>query len=43
MVPAGRIGEPADVARAVVFLCDDAAGYVTGVNLPVNGGLFISF
>jgi len=43
MVPTGRIGEPADVARAVVFLCDDAAGYLTGVNLPVNGGLFISF
>jgi len=43
MVPAGRIGEPADVARAVVFLCEDAADYLTGVNLPVNGGLFISF
>ncbi|HBD19907.1 MAG TPA: acetoacetyl-CoA reductase, partial [Arenimonas sp.] len=43
MVPAGRIGEPADVARAVVFLCGDDAGYLTGVNLPVNGGLFISF
>jgi acetoacetyl-CoA reductase len=43
MVPAGRIGEPADVARAVVFLCGEDAGYLTGVNLPVNGGLFISF
>ncbi|WP_146909886.1 acetoacetyl-CoA reductase [Arenimonas daejeonensis] len=43
MVPAGRIGEPADIARAVVFLCDGQAGYLTGVNLPVNGGLFISF
>lgn len=43
MVPAGRIGEPADIARAVVFLCDEQAGYLTGVNLPVNGGLFISF
>jgi len=43
MVPTGRIGEAADVARAVVFLCADDAGYVTGVNLPVNGGLFISF
>ena len=43
MVPAGRIGEPADIARAVVFLCAEDAGYLTGVNLPVNGGLFISF
>ena len=43
MVPAGRIGEPADIARAVVFLCDENAGYLTGINLPVNGGLFISF
>ena len=43
MVPAGRIGEPADIARAVVFLCDERADYLTGVNLPVNGGLFISF
>jgi acetoacetyl-CoA reductase len=43
MVPTGRIGEPADVARAVAFLCADDSGYLTGVNLPVNGGLFISF
>ncbi len=43
MVPAGRIGEPADIARVVVFLCDEGSGYLTGVNLPVNGGLFISF
>ena len=43
LVPVGRIGEPADVAQAVVFLCSEQAGYLTGVNLPVNGGLFISF
>jgi len=41
-VPAGRIGEPADIARAVAFLCAPEASYLTGVNLPVNGGLFIS-
>ena len=41
-VPVGRIGTPEDIARAVVFLCADDAGYLTGVNLPVNGGLFIS-
>ncbi len=42
-IPAGRIGDPADIARAVAFLCDDAASYITGANLPVNGGLFMSF
>lgn len=42
-VPMGRIGEPADVAAAVSFLCREDAAYLTGVNLPVNGGLFISF
>lgn len=42
-VPVGRIGQPEDIARAVAFLCADESSYLTGVNLPVNGGLFISF
>jgi acetoacetyl-CoA reductase len=42
-IPAGRLGSPADIARAVAFLADDAAGYITGANLPVNGGYFMSF
>jgi len=42
-VPVGRIGEPDDIARAVAFLCAADSGYLTGVNLPVNGGLFMSF
>jgi acetoacetyl-CoA reductase len=42
-IPAGRMGEPGDIARTVVFLADDAAGYITGANIPVNGGLFMSF
>lgn len=42
-VPVGRIGQPDDIARAVAFLCADESSYLTGVNLPVNGGLFISF
>jgi acetoacetyl-CoA reductase len=41
-VPAGRIGEPEDIARAVAFLCEPGASYLTGIDLPVNGGLFIS-
>ena len=42
-IPAGRMGKPNDIARAVAFLTDDAAGYITGANVPVNGGLFMSF
>lgn len=33
-----RKGEPEDIAEAAVYLCSDAASYVTGVNLPVDGG-----
>ena len=42
-VPVGRVGQPDDIARAVVFLVDDHAGYITGINLPVNGGLLMGF
>ena len=37
--PMGRVGEPEEVAEAVVWLCSDAASYITGVPLPVDGGL----
>ena len=36
--PLGHWGEPADVANAIVFLASPAAGYITGVTLPVDGG-----
>ena len=38
-VPLGRFGTPEDCAAAVTFLCSEAAGYVTGAIVPVDGGL----
>lgn len=37
--PLGRLGEVADMADAVVFLCSDAARFITGIGLPVDGGM----
>ncbi|MET0049969.1 MAG: acetoacetyl-CoA reductase [Candidatus Thiodiazotropha sp.] len=40
-IPMRRMGEPEEIAQAVAFLADDASTYITGANLPLNGGLFI--
>jgi NAD(P)-dependent dehydrogenase (short-subunit alcohol dehydrogenase family) len=37
--PAGRLGDPAELAAVAVFLASDAASYVTGITLPVDGGM----
>lgn len=37
-IPMGRLGTPEEFANAAVFLCSPAAGYITGVALPVDGG-----
>ena len=36
--PIGRMGEPEDVASLALFLCSDAASFITGVNYPLDGG-----
>jgi 3-oxoacyl-[acyl-carrier protein] reductase len=38
-IPLGRLGQPSDVAAAVVFLASDEAGWITGATLHVNGGM----
>jgi NAD(P)-dependent dehydrogenase (short-subunit alcohol dehydrogenase family) len=41
-VPAGRAGDPAELAATVVFLASDAAGYISGQTLAVDGGMTIT-
>jgi acetoacetyl-CoA reductase len=42
-IPVGRLGEPREIARTVEFLTADDAGFITGANIPVNGGYFMDF
>lgn len=41
-IPLGRLGEPADIGKVVVFLASDLAGYMTGAHVLVDGGLFVN-
>lgn len=40
-IPVGRLGEPEEIARCVVFLASDDAGFITGSTLSANGGQFV--
>ena len=37
--PAGRVGNPKDIAHMVLFLCSDKAGFITGENICIDGGM----
>ncbi|WP_114965721.1 beta-ketoacyl-ACP reductase [Alkalilacustris brevis] len=41
-IPVGRLGEPAEIARCVVFLASDDAGFITGATLSANGGQYLA-
>jgi 3-oxoacyl-[acyl-carrier protein] reductase len=41
MIPMGHFGLPSDVGGAVTFLASDAAGFITGADIPVNGGMTV--
>jgi acetoacetyl-CoA reductase len=42
-IPIGRLGEPSEIARVVNFLAAEDSSYITGANIPVNGGYFMDF
>ena len=41
-IPVGRLGEPEDIARCVVFLASDQAGFITGATITANGGQYLT-
>ena len=41
-IPSGRLGEPKDIANAVVFLCSNQSDYINGETLHVNGGMYMA-
>ena len=42
LIPVGRLGEPEEIARAVVFLASDDAGFITGSTISANGGQYMT-
>ena len=41
-IPVGRLGEPEEIARCVVFLASDEAGFITGSTISANGGQYLA-
>ena len=42
LIPVGRLGDPQDIARAVLFLAADEADFITGSTLSINGGQYMA-
>ena len=42
-IPAGRVGQPADVAKLVAFLASEDSSYITGAGITIDGGLLLGF
>ena len=42
-IPSARLGEPDDVANAVLFLCSNQSSYINGETLHVNGGMYMAW
>ena len=42
LIPVGRLGQADEIARCVLFLADDAAGFITGATLAANGGQYLA-
>jgi len=42
-IPSARLGEPDDIANAVIFLCSDQSSYINGETLHVNGGMYMAW
>jgi NAD(P)-dependent dehydrogenase (short-subunit alcohol dehydrogenase family) len=40
-IPMGRVGHPEEIANAVLWLCSDAASYITGQSISVDGGFIM--
>jgi NAD(P)-dependent dehydrogenase (short-subunit alcohol dehydrogenase family) len=40
-IPAGRMAEPSEIARAIAFLADEKSSYITGQVLGINGGFYM--
>jgi 3-oxoacyl-[acyl-carrier protein] reductase len=41
MIPLGRVGTPAEVGNVICFLASDAAGYLVGETVEINGGMLM--